>query len=117
MSGGGARSVTRRRWKPLCRWPGRYQRAILGGREVISGSTLRGKAKRYGAHYASSVRGLLARLTKAGMTGRSVGARTASESWSLGVASERKRLGWARPRLLHSPTSRFAYGLGESSKA
>lgn len=46
---------------------GCYQRAILGGREAISGSTLRGKAKRYGAHYARSVRGLLARLSKAGI--------------------------------------------------
>lgn len=40
---------------------GRYQRGIVQGIENLSGSTLKGKAKGYGAHYARSRRNLLAR--------------------------------------------------------
>jgi hypothetical protein len=46
---------------------GCYQRNILNGFEAISGSTLKGKARSYGFHYAESRRNLLARLTNAGI--------------------------------------------------
>ena len=41
---------------------GVYQRSLLRGAEAWSGATLRGKASQYGAHYARSRNGLLARL-------------------------------------------------------
>lgn len=34
---------------------GEYQRAILDGRAYLSGADLRGKARRYGGHYARSM--------------------------------------------------------------
>jgi hypothetical protein len=46
---------------------GCYQRAVILGEESLSGSTLRGKAAQYGAHYARSRRNLIARLRKAGL--------------------------------------------------
>jgi hypothetical protein len=46
---------------------GSYQRALLLGRESLSGSTLRGRASEYGARYASSRRALLDRMTAAGI--------------------------------------------------
>ena len=46
---------------------GSYQRGILGGYENLSGSTLRGNAKRYGGRYALSRRALLSRLEAAGL--------------------------------------------------
>lgn len=47
---------------------GSYQRDLLKGNENLSGSTLRGKAKSYGGHYARSRNSLLARLDAAGIT-------------------------------------------------
>ena len=44
---------------------GSYQRALLQGRESLSGSTLRGKASRYGNKYALSRDNLLRRMTDA----------------------------------------------------
>lgn len=46
---------------------GDYQRNILNGTEALSGSTLRGKASRYGAVYARSRRNLIARIRAAGI--------------------------------------------------
>lgn len=41
---------------------GSYQRALIYGTESWSGSTLRGKAREYGARYAKSRRALIERL-------------------------------------------------------
>jgi len=49
----------------LCR--GAYQENLLIGIEALSGSTLRGKARQYGAHYKRSRENLLARMTQAGI--------------------------------------------------
>lgn len=46
---------------------GAYQEALLSGGQALSGSTLRGKARYYGAQYAVSRRRLLARLTANGV--------------------------------------------------
>lgn len=46
---------------------GDYQRALIAGDEALSGSTLRGKAKRYSARYQQSARSLLKRLTDHGI--------------------------------------------------
>lgn len=51
---------------------GSYQRAILQGSEALSGSTLRGTAKRYSDRYQASVRGLLRRLEDVGIDVREV---------------------------------------------
>lgn len=51
---------------------GSYQVAILQGSEALSGSTLRGAAKRYSGRYQASVRGLLRRLENAGIDVREV---------------------------------------------
>lgn len=53
--------------KALACAKGSYQRAIIEGRHNLSGSTLRGKAKSYGHHYAQSRAHLLTRLTAAGI--------------------------------------------------
>lgn len=41
---------------------GKYQRNLILGNETWSGSSLRGKAARFGVHYAKSRRALLDRL-------------------------------------------------------
>lgn len=41
---------------------GDYQRALIYGSETWSGSSLKGKAREYGAHYARSRRNLIERL-------------------------------------------------------
>jgi hypothetical protein len=46
---------------------GCYQRAVIDGDENLSGSTLAGKAKRYGVHYRRSRENLLARCRTAGV--------------------------------------------------
>lgn len=46
---------------------GCYQRALLDGREALSGSTLAGNAARYGYWYAQSRHNLLGRLRAAGI--------------------------------------------------
>lgn len=46
---------------------GSYQRDLLLGRESLSGSTLTGAAKSWGGRYAASRRGLLARMSEAGI--------------------------------------------------
>jgi hypothetical protein len=46
----------------LCR--GSYQRSLVCGHENLSGSTLKGKAASYGAHYAASRSNLLRRLAR-----------------------------------------------------
>lgn len=46
---------------------GCYQRNLLLGSENLSGSTLQGKARRYGGHYARSRKSLLDRLRAAGI--------------------------------------------------
>lgn len=53
---------------------GCYQRALIMGREALSGATLSGKAASYGAHYARSRRNLMARLRAAGLAEEQVGA-------------------------------------------
>lgn len=63
---------------PLAR--GCYQRNLLRGRESLSGSTLRGKAQRFGGRYAGSRRSLLGRLRGAGFR---VSVRTAEHGARL----------------------------------
>jgi hypothetical protein len=46
---------------------GDYQRNLVMGYEALSGATLKGKAKRYGARYAASRRALLDRMAEAGI--------------------------------------------------
>jgi len=46
---------------------GDYQRNVLNGTEALSGATLRGAARRYGAVYANSRRSLIARCRAAGV--------------------------------------------------
>lgn len=46
---------------------GDYQRAILRGREALSGSTLKGRASEYAGRYRRSASTLLDRMTKAGI--------------------------------------------------
>jgi hypothetical protein len=43
---------------------GSYQRALVRGEEALSGSTLRGKANKYGSAYARSRANLLRRLAR-----------------------------------------------------
>lgn len=52
----------------LCR--GTYQENLLIGIEALSGSTLRGKARRYSAQYKRSAQSLLRRMTEAGIPWR-----------------------------------------------
>lgn len=52
----------------LCK--GRYQEDVIRGIESLSGATLRGKAKAYGAHYKRSRENLLKRMTEAGIPWR-----------------------------------------------
>jgi hypothetical protein len=49
---------------------GCYQENLLRGLEAWSGSTLRGKAKKYGGRYALSRLNLLGRITAQGVTYR-----------------------------------------------
>lgn len=46
---------------------GTYQRDLLLGRESLSGSTLKGRARSYGGRYQASRDGLLRRMTEAGI--------------------------------------------------
>lgn len=46
---------------------GCYQRAVLAGSEALSGATLRGRARSYGARYAASRQALLGRVRAAGI--------------------------------------------------
>lgn len=46
---------------------GEYQEALLHGTENLSGSTLKGKARTYGARYKASREALLQRMTEAGI--------------------------------------------------
>ena len=46
---------------------GVYQRNIILGIEALSGATLKGKARNWGAKYRDSRRNLLARMTAAGV--------------------------------------------------
>lgn len=46
---------------------GDYQRGLLLGTEAMSGATLKGRARSYGARYAQSRAGLIARLRAAGI--------------------------------------------------
>lgn len=59
---------------------GDYQRSLLYGREAVSGSTLKGKARQFGGKYALSRQTLLARLTEAGIP------------WSIEVRAHNKRV-------------------------
>lgn len=52
----------------LCK--GHYQENLVRGIEALSGSTLRGKAKRYWSQYRRSRENLLARMTRAGIPWR-----------------------------------------------
>lgn len=54
--------------RALCR--GAYQENLLIGIEALSGSTLRGKARRYSAQYKRSAQSLLRRMTEAGIPWR-----------------------------------------------
>lgn len=51
----------------LAQAKGCYQRNLLEGWEAWSGSTLKGKASRYGARYAGSRTSLITRLRAAGI--------------------------------------------------
>lgn len=53
---------------------GSYQEALITGHEALSGATLKGKAKKYGAKYAASARALLTRLQSAGLAHEEIGA-------------------------------------------
>ena len=46
---------------------GDYQRRILSGAEAMSGSTIKGTARRYSSGYRRSREGLLSRMTAAGI--------------------------------------------------
>jgi hypothetical protein len=46
---------------------GSYQEGLLLGRESLSGSTLRGEARRWSGRYAESRRSLLGRMSDAGI--------------------------------------------------
>lgn len=46
---------------------GAYQSDLLSGHEAWSGSTLKGKAKKYGGRYAASRESLLKRMKQAGI--------------------------------------------------
>lgn len=52
----------------LCK--GRYQEDVIRGIESLSGATLRGRAKQYGAQYKRSRENLLKRMTEAGIPWR-----------------------------------------------
>ena len=52
----------------LCK--GRYQEDVIRGIESLSGATLRGRAKQYGAQYKKSRENLLKRMTEAGIPWR-----------------------------------------------
>ena len=52
----------------LCR--GSYQRDVLLGRESLSGSTLKGKAKSYGGKYKASAASILRKCQLAGLAVR-----------------------------------------------
>lgn len=54
--------------RALAQAKGSYQRDLIHGHEALSGSTLRGKAARYSAHYAASARNLMDRLRAAGLS-------------------------------------------------
>ena len=49
---------------------GSYQLGIIYGNEALACSTLKGKAAKYGGHYADSRNNLLRRLTQAGIVWR-----------------------------------------------
>lgn len=57
----------------LCR--GVYQREILLGRQALSGSTLRGKARNYKYRYQQSAQSILARCRAAGLPVRETAGR------------------------------------------
>lgn len=46
---------------------GEYQRGLIMGYEALSGATLKGKAKAYGARYRRSANALMARLKANGL--------------------------------------------------
>lgn len=46
---------------------GEYQRGLLSGYYALSGADLKGKAKKYGGHYARSRGAVLARVRAAGI--------------------------------------------------
>lgn len=46
---------------------GSYQRGIIHGHYALSGADLKGKAKKYGGHYARSRGAVLARVRAAGI--------------------------------------------------
>lgn len=52
----------------LCR--GHYQEAVIRGSEALSGATLRGRARAYGARYRESRENLLSRMSAAGIPWR-----------------------------------------------
>ena len=57
----------------LCK--GSYQRALVLGNETWSGSSLTGRARNYGGHYARSRRNLLARIESSGLGYLTIGER------------------------------------------
>jgi len=71
-----ASEAARERAYEFCR--GGYQRGLIAGRENLSGSSLRGKAKNWGIRYLQSRRALLNRLDAAGLVvGETTGAHNA----------------------------------------
>lgn len=67
---------------------GCYQRNLLRGVENLSGSTLRGVARAYGAHYARSRARLLARMTAAGVPWSEVREKRGARILVLGKAAQ-----------------------------
>jgi hypothetical protein len=68
---------------------GSYQRDLLEGLEALSGSTLRGKAKEWGAAYARSRQGLLDRLRRAGVPVSEEHGKSGRRLLVIGVCAER----------------------------
>jgi len=56
--------------KALALCKGTYQENLIRGFESLSGATLRGRAKQYGAQYKRSRDNLLKRMTQAGIPWR-----------------------------------------------
>lgn len=66
---------------------GTYQRDVLLGYEAMSGSTLKGKAARYGGRYEASRDALMERLSEAGISTQIVTMRTPGRRKVLVIGS------------------------------
>jgi hypothetical protein len=82
---------------------GSYQENLLRGREAWSGSTLRGTARSYGAHYWRSRKHLLERISRA-----------LPEGWSCDTDLELIDSRWTRRLILISPEGQWIDWLRET---